>query len=800
MFEPCVVAAGPGLIWIKSGVPGLIQVMRTPWSGPENAGHSHPSPADSLTTPRLLFSLLSVLLSVLLSSGAAAQAQPVLASSPGEAERIVTLDTLVVVSSRVPEPISQVVSSVAAVGREDLDRRLVRDPESLVRYVPGVEVVSDGDRFGTRGFSIRGLDGNRVRIVVDGIPLADDYSIGQFASAGRDLVDLEAVERVEVQRGPASTLYGSDALAGVVAFRTLDPEALLSRPGGDGDRHVGARLGYDSVDDSRLLAASWAAGSADGWQAMALVAQRRGHEAGNRAWRAVDGPNPLDFKRESVLAKLVRDAGAGGRYVFALDATRESRQTGVDSLRFGSGRFATTYRLDADDRQQRLRASLAAQWQPGWRWLQSLEAQAWHQDTDIRQDSDQYRLPDAATPFESLRWRRFDYESSAVGLGLLGQSRHEGRLGSHWHVFGVDIARQDYSGLRDGIETNLATGETSRVILGEPLPVRDFPDSRNTSLALFWQDEIAIGERFAVIPGLRAEWNRLRAHPDAIYLEDFPDSVPVDVDTDQVTPRLALRWTPGDGHSLFAQYARGFRAPPFGDVNIGLLLPVFNYEVRANPELRPERSEGLELGWRYVGDTVRASVSVYENRYRDLIESRANLGIDPVTRALVFQSVNRDRARIRGVEGDLLWHLPWTDPALPGGWQLHGAMAWSKGDDTRRDQPLNSIDPPRATLGLRYGSSGGRWGLEGAMVAVRGQHRIDHSAGALFEPPGHARFDLYAWAEPRPGIRINAGLLNLTNRRYWNWSGVRGLAADEDNIGFYTRPGRSAAVNVSFDW
>src|SRR5690606_12899957 len=110
------------------------------------------------------------------------------------------------------------------------------------------------------------------RIVVDGIPLADDYSIGQFASAGRDLVDMEAVERVEVQRGPASTLYGSDALAGVVAFRTLDPDALLQRA--DGDRHLGVRIGHDSVDDSRLLSASCAGGRADGWQAKAGAAPR----------------------------------------------------------------------------------------------------------------------------------------------------------------------------------------------------------------------------------------------------------------------------------------------------------------------------------------------------------------------------------------------------------------------------------------------------------------------------------------------------------------------------------------------
>ena len=367
-------------------------------------------------------------------------------------------------------------------------------------------------------------------------------------------------------------------------------------------------------------------------------------------------------------------------------------------------------------------------------------------------------------------------------------------------MFGIDLVRQRYRGLRDGLETDLATGAASSIVLGERLPVRDFPDSVQASLALFWQDEITLGERFAVIPGLRAEWNRLRAHPDAIYREDFPDSVPVDVDSGQVTPKLALRWSPGNGHSLFAQYARGFRAPPFGDVNIGLVLPVFNYEVRANPGLRPERSEGLELGWRYVDGALRASVSVYQNRYRDLIESRANLGVDPGSGALVFQSVNRDRARIRGVEGDLLWRLPGGDPAQAGGWQLRGAFAWARGDDTRRGQPLNSIDPAQVTLGLGYDARDGRWGVEGAMVAVRGHDRIDHGGGLLFAPPGHARFDLYAWAEPRRGVRIHAGLLNLGDRRYWTWSAVRGLAADDDGLGFHTRPGRSAAVNLSLDW
>ena len=73
----------------------------------------------------------------------------------------------------------------------------------------------------------------------------------------------------------------------------------------------------------------------------------------------------------------------------------------------------------------------------------------------------------------------------------------------HWHVYGVDLSNTRYEGLRDGLETNLLTGQTSQTILGENLPVRDFPNTDADSFALFWQDEIRLGEHFAVVPGVR---------------------------------------------------------------------------------------------------------------------------------------------------------------------------------------------------------------------------------------------------------------------------------------------------------
>jgi len=135
-----------------------------------------------------------------------------------------------------------------------------------------------------------------------------------------------------------------------------------------------------------------------------------------------------------------------------------------------------------------------------------------------------------------------------------------------------------------------------------------------------------------------------------------------------------------------------------------------------------------------------------------------------------------------------------------GNWQLRGALAWSQGDDLRRDQPLNSIEPGRIALGLRYEADSGRWGVETAMVGAQRKSRIDHENGPFFAPPGYVRFDVYAWAEPWRGVRVNAGVINLGDRRYWDWSGVRGVGANDANIGFYSRPGRSLAVNMAFEW
>ncbi|MCK9538827.1 TonB-dependent receptor domain-containing protein [Dokdonella sp.] len=719
---------------------------------------------------------------------------PAMAAQPDAAPDTTELDTVVVIGSRAPEPLRQVVGSVSVVEHDELERAGVIDIADLARLVPGLAVPGDAARFGRLGFNLRGLEGNRVSIEIDGVPLPDTFSVGQFALAGRDLADMQAIQRVEVLRGPASTLYGSKALAGVVAYTTRSPEDFLWDRGA---LTSGLRLGYTGRDDSRLIGGHLAATNGS-WSGLLLVGRRQGHETENNPASGGMPANPADVRRDTALAKLEYDAQAAGTWTFTLDHALGEQQTDVQSLVAGPGRYATTTALDADDRWQRNRVSLAGAWQQPFAWLDSLDLLLYGQRSATTQLTDQYRDADAQTPYPTLRARRFDLDQDSHGLELVAQSRGEWLGLDHWHVYGIDLAWHDYQSLRDGRQVNLDTGASTNVVLGEDFPVRDFPDSRVREAGLFWQDEIRLTPQWAIVPGVRGERYRMDAHADGIWLADNPDTPIANVSSTRWTPKLGLRYSPDSDTTFYLQAVSGYRAPPFSDVNIGLYLPTFNYQVRPNPDLKPETSFGVEAGWRHTAGEWQASFAIYDNRFRDLIESRANLGVDPATGTLVFQSVNRERAHIQGAELELRWR------ADPGRGTLHGwfgevIASASHGDDTARHQPLNSIQPARATLAVGF-ERDPRWGARFALTGVARKSRVDQTAGPLYAPGGYAVLDGNLWWQPNDTARVNLRLGNLGDRRYYEWASLRGVAPDARDLDLYTQPGRWVGVDLALDW
>ncbi len=701
-------------------------------------------------------------------------------------------DAVVSVASRSAQPAREVAGTVSLIERERMDQTLVQDLADAVRYEPGVSAPEDASRFGIQGFSIRGLSGNRVGMEIDGVPVADGFAIGSFSNASRGAIETAFLSRMEILRGPASTLYGSDALAGVVSMRTLSPEELLANAAGD----IGVRAETSALSRDGSIAvtglSAWRGGAFD---VLAGVVRRDGKERENLPREGGLESNPAERNEHSEMLKLGFDGGDYGRFGLMLDRTSEQVGTEIDSLVNGPGQYATTTEMLGDDEFDRDRLSLGGEWTFAATGLDALNAVLYRQRSRTEQRTLQTRAAVPPRTPATLRDRNFLFKTDAMGLDVQAEGRFNALGARHWQVYGVEFSQTDLNELRDALETNLATGSVTNVLIGERFPVRDFPPSTATEFGAFWQDEIRPGDgALALIPGIRYEHYRVDSNSDAIYAEDNPNITAIDLNESQFTPKLGMRYELTHTTQVFAQYALGFRAPPVADVNLGFNIPAFNYVAIPNPNLQPEHSRGLELGVRRSGEFASFEATLFDNHYRDLIESRANLGRDPATGALVFQSINRDAAHIFGLELR-------GEASLPrDGFTLNAALAWTQGDDTARDVPLNSVDPGKLTLGLAYESLSGRHRLELVGTAVSAKSRVDNSTVGVFRTPGYATLDLYWRIQVADRLQVDIGAFNLTDRRYWLWSGVRGLPADAREIDLYTQPGRQIGASVRYAW
>ena len=223
--------------------------------------------------------------------GAASAAGPGGAAASDATGTDADLETVTVYARR-QVPLTRVAAAVTVIDQDAIERALVSDAKELVRYEPGLSVRRDPFRFGLDTFAIRGVGGNRVAVEVDGIPAAGGFAIGNFSDSGRSFVDTAFVERVEVLRGPASSLYGSDAIGGVVAMTLLSPGSLLA-----GDARFGLRseAGGSGADEGWHVAAV-GAGRYGVSDVLLGYVHREGHELDTAA--AVT-PNPSDYASDS---------------------------------------------------------------------------------------------------------------------------------------------------------------------------------------------------------------------------------------------------------------------------------------------------------------------------------------------------------------------------------------------------------------------------------------------------------------------------------------------------------------------
>jgi hemoglobin/transferrin/lactoferrin receptor protein len=715
-------------------------------------------------------------------------------------ERIV----VTAVASRAPEAVDATPATVSVITREDLERDLARDIRDALRYEPGVSVENSAARFGLGNISIRGLEGNRVQMLLDGVRMPDGFRLGSFSNASRNPYDIGLLSRIEILRGPGSALYGSDALAGVVSMTTLSPRDLMGRQAAFGGF---ADAGYASVDDAVSRAGAVAART--GPVELLLGASRTdGQERENLgevdalgATRTV--PNPQDGFSASQLAKLVLPTGNGGHWGATFDRFERRVATDVKSLNPQSPR---TVRLLGDDRAERRRVSVdGVMHDIGF--VDRLSVIAYDQRSETVQDTTEVRANTTAACLSApgnvtcRREAQFSFAQDEVGLTAIGEAAWAGR---HHLVFGAEWSRTRTREMRDGIQTNLDTGATTNVVGTDVFPMRDFPNSRVHRVGAFVQDEVTLGSG-SLIPALRFDRFEMRPEVDDVYAAANPGRVPVALTDSAWSPKLGALVPVGAGVKLSLQAATGFRTPPYFDVNVGMSVLPQGFTVIANPDLKSETSRGFEAGLRGRHGALDWSLTAYRTSYDDLIVSRAPLPCpgDPrcvPTAPITFQSQNVSRARIEGVEAR-------AELGIARGWTAKLGASAARGDDLGKDRPLNSVDPAKVVLGLAWEGNvapaflavtPAKAGAQFHLTHAARKTRIDSTAGIIFPAPAYTVADLTGFVEPARNVTVSAGVFNLFDRKHWLWSDVRGIINPGASIDRYTQPGRSFGIRVKY--
>lgn len=715
----------------------------------------------------------------------AAAAGPALAEDP--AGDPTQLPPVSVLGTRTETRVDETPATVTVITDDQIEAELVTDIKDLVRFEPGVSVVSQPARFGAalgttgragnEGFTIRGMGGDRVLMIVDGVRVPDGFVFGAQSVGRGGYADLDLMRSVEILRGPASALYGSDGVAGAVAFTTKDPSDLL-RPG---ERFgARARVGYSSADEGLTKSAA-VAGSSGAFSGLLAWTGRDSRETETQGTVGGTGAlrtqaNPMENSSDALLAKAVWDIAPG-----------HSLRAGYDWFDGGmtadvlSGRSATVLQLLADD------ATTRSGWSLGWRGgdvlgLERGQFTVYGQEAETRQ----FTFEDRSPAIDRTRDNTFDNEVFGVSADFTRSH------GAHRLTFGGDWSRTTQQGVRDGTIPPF----------GETFPTSAFPKTDYTLGGVFIQDEISLlGGDLRIIPAIRRDSYELTTADDPLY-----PAATADQSDDHVSPKLGVVWWTGETFGLFANWGEGFKAPTPSQVNNYFGNLAFGYISAPNPDLRPETSRSVEFGARVrdlplLGGRLSGQAVVFQSDYEDFISQQVVSGSFTPADPAVYQWINFTDVGIEGFEAraDAWWE---------NGVSARFAFAYAEGETTSAGvtTALPTIDPVKVVLGLGYDEPAGRFGGQAIVTWSDAKDPSDTDGLGCYDPDpalgcavgdDFALLDLTAYWNVSDRVTARVGVFNVLDETYSWWSDVRGVSAASPVIDAYTQPGRSVGLSLA---
>ncbi len=742
------------------------------------------------------------LLQIGVSATALLAAASTLVRAEDSAAPVTQLDAVTVSATRTPQTVGTVPGTVSVIDADQIAEQHVQKPDDLVRYEPGISVGNQPNRGGETNYTIRGIGDNRVLLLIDGIAVPDFPESNKGASTyTRDFIDFDTLKRVEIVRGPASALYGSDAIGGVVAYVTKDPADYLRQSGKDW--YASFKSGFDSANlgFSETATGAWRAGNTE---LMAIYTRRDTQETeANGSIKA----NPQDDFTNNGLVKAVIHASDVDTWKLTGEILNRTVDTDVQSDNKTVNGFTftgdptpapttTTTDSRARDTVNRNRLSVEYIHDAPFGFIDTTDAKVYFTNLDLNERSRQlltqvYPTPPAAPwPSDpSVRNSDFSFLQDIYGTDIQFGSKTNWFNTPNALVYGFNFSFTQSSHPRNRTQTDLLTGASTNVIDYETFPDKNFPDTDTIKTGAYFQDQVAFGP-LTVVPGLRVDYYHLQPNVDAAFLNSNSSNPVHALTAVPVSPKLGATYKIDNDYTAFGQYAHGFRAPPYDAANFGFTNTQYFYTILPNADLKPETSDGFEGGLRgKFSDGSSFSVSQFYNIYSDFIDTK-KVGTDASGNDQ-YKYVNLSNVTIYGTEAR-------GDYRLRPDWSLLGSVAYAHGEDTDTKASIDSVDPLKVVFGIRYEHPTDHWNAQ--MV---GTHAWSHQAVSDptdFRAPAYTTFDLMAHYDLTPMVGLNAGVFNITDAKYFNSQDVIGVAANSTTVDRFAQPGRTVAVSMTVQW
>ena len=659
-----------------------------------------------------------------------------------QAQETVELDEVKVTAGRVEQELMDVNMSVSVITQEEIRRSSARNVGELLEDIPGVRINNDGGQ-GMKRIKIRGEDAFRTLVMIDGQKVSEHKSM----SGSPMLIDPSMIERIEVIKGPASVLYGSDAIGGAIN--------IITKKGGtkpiEGEVSAGMNTSASGKNASGSIY-----GGIDGWK--------------YRLSASIEDNDNLKTPKGEMENTYFTARSVSGflSYDFTPDATVGASLDYYD-LEFGSSDVNTPgFAVDVP-KWTRFKAAAFGEFKNITSSFVRLRTDIFYQKSKKDMTN---TVPGVWTQGEVDTFKAMGFEEAFLnrvgvqaGNAYVLQPHASNDMNQYGFSIQADWQIGDRNYLIAGYEIsyddlNAHSWNTGTNVMPMMLTDKNYDGYQMTN-AVYASMETLLSANLTLTYGARYTW--VKTDMDSIN-NKMGTKTSGEGSDGKIVFNAGVLWHGTDNLTLRASYAQGYRSPILQELYIDTSMGSTG-TTYANPDLKPETSDNFEIGARWNSTGLSADLAIFYSTADDYIATLYN------AQKRGYQYNNVAEAKTFGVELTSSVRIAET------GFEPYLTATWMR-RQYQNGNGFSTYDTATPEFMLRYGV---RWsgmyaglGLR-ADAFARSQTEIEYDDGvqsatdsSSYRLGGYTTLNLTAGVDfgPKRQYAFDLGLYNIFDKGY----------------------------------